>query len=232
MNIIFPTTPRLRFNYEKNLVFNTMVKRSAGRQEYRATYWPSSPLWEITFPFKGLRHSDMMVLGGFLAVVRGALHSFYFRDVAPEISGLPLVQGIYNPALPVYDPQAFLGDGVTKDFQLFRNWNYWYLEYPAFPPFPPTGYGAGGQDYGGQGLGVPLWETPYIYLDGILQTEGYSISQMGLVSFDAAPGYDALLTAEYGFYYKCRLKEDYGKFSNYQALRWSLEGLTLVTEDN
>lgn len=238
MNIIFPTEPKVQYPYSKTPIFSTMIKRSAGRREYRATYWPSSPLWEFSIPLNGISREDMMIIGGFLTKVRGALHSFFFRDAAPAIEGEQSVQGIYNTDYSIYDELANVGNGVQTQFQLFRNWNWWYLEYPKFPPFGPTGYGVGGLQGDSStgedvelGFGVPIWETPYIYLDGVLQDSGYAISQAGVVTFDAAPGLNVVITADFGFYYRCRFKEDYSKLSRIAPEVWKSDELVLVTVD-
>jgi hypothetical protein len=214
MNVIFPDSPATSFDYVKRPTFNTMIKRAAGRQEYRATYWPSSPLWEIQFPYKALTSEEMMVLAGFLALVRGALHDFYFRDRKHRVAGLDLGAG----------------DGAETEFQLSRVWNWWYTEYPQFPPFA-AGYGEGGQDYGGEGAGVPVWETPYLYLDGLQVNEGYTISQSGLVTFTDPPGLGVAVSAGFDFYYKCRFKEDYADFSLFAPNYWNSRDLVLLTVD-
>lgn len=241
MNIIFPQTLSIRYPYQKDIVHNTMIKRSAGRREYRGTYW-STPLWEITIPLHGITVEDMMTLTGFIARVKGALHSFYFRDAAPEIEGQQAVQGIYNPDIAIYDEAANIGNGVTTQFQLFRNWGWLHTEYPWFPPFPPTGYGVGGQQYDSagsqvEGYGVPIWETPNIYFDGVLlhseSQEGseYTIDQRGLVTFDPAPPANTVITVDFWFWYICRFKEDYARLKKSHPSYWDVEELTLVTLD-
>ena len=243
MNIIFPSEPKVQYPYEKTPIFNTMVKRAASRREYRATYWSDHPTWEFTVPLNGITRDEMFTMAGFLAKVRGALHDFYFRDAAPTVTGEQSVQGIYNTDYSIWDELANIGNGVKTQFQLFRNWDWWYLEYPKFPPFSPTGYGMGGlqgDSSGGgtieQGYGVPIWDVPHIYIDGVLQendsnsTCQYTISQTGLVTFTPAPALNSVLTTDYIFYYKCRLKEDYGKFKRVAPDAWALdEPLVLIT---
>jgi hypothetical protein len=212
VNVIFPDSPAISFDYVKRPTFNTMIKRAAGRQEYRATYWPSSPLWEIQFPYKSLSAEDVMILGGFMALVRGALHDFYFKDRLHRVVGQELGTG----------------DGAQTDFQLSRVWNWWYTEYPQFPPFA-AGYGEGGQDYGGEGAGVPIWETPYLYLDGVEVNAGYAISQSGLVTFETPPAAGVAVTADFDFFYKCRFKEDYAALSLFAPKAWNIDAICLVT---
>lgn len=51
---------------------------------------------------------------------------------------------------------------------------------------------------------------PKIYLNGVLQTTGYTISylQSGTVSFNSAPGNGVQVTADYYFYWRVKFKDD------------------------
>ena len=216
MNVIFPDYIQGASSYHKRPGFSTLIKTAATRKEYRGTYWPASPQWEIEFPYQYLSEADMAALAGFIALVRGSLSDFYFRDLKNEVVGQVLT--------PV--------DEEGCQYQLSRVWNYWYTEYPQFPPFV-TGYGEGGQDYQGQGFGVPIWETPYLFLDGIEVDTGYDISPSGLVTFVTSQTGKAV-TANFGFYDKCRFKED--QPVDLEAMlglkRWNTNsGLILLTVD-
>jgi hypothetical protein len=179
--------------------------------EYRGSYY-SAPIWEFEFPFTLMDNDDILIIGGFLNLLKGAFDTFYFRD----------------PLNNVEDFALGTGDGSTTQFQLYRNWNYWFTEYPYFPPFT-TGYGEGGSDYSGSGYGVPIWETPYIYLDGVLQYSDYSISQRGLVTFTTAPADGVVITADFYFYYRCRFKEDYIGLENFNYNLWRTDSIVLVS---
>ena len=234
MDIIFPTSPKMAYNLIKRPLWNTHIKRTASGKEMRSSLY-STPLWEFEFPYYGLHDSDVDIVLGFVNVLKGAFDTFYFKD--------PL--GSFTNQI------IGTGDGVTTDFQLSRSLNYWYIEYPYFPPFPVTGYGEGGSDYGGVGYGIPIWETPFVYLDGVEQgtagggwfvdgwfddtilgwfmSDEYTISQNGLISFESAPDNGVVVTASWDFYYRTRFKEDSINMECFSYDVWKSDGIVLVS---
>src|SRR5581483_9870397 len=50
--------------------------------------------------------------------------------------------------------------------------------------------------------------TPNIYINGVLQTTGYSISSLGIVTFSSAPAVNAALAWSGRYYFRCRFKND------------------------
>lgn len=211
-DLIFPTEPGIWFGVKKRPIWNTIIKRSATGVEYRWKYY-SSPLWEFEFSWDCLRNADIEVLLGFFNRLGGAWNDFYLRDLLN-----PLVGQVVGT-----------GNGSQTQFQLSRVFNWWYTEYPQFPPFI-TGYGEGGHDDAGEGYGVPIWETPYLHLDGVQIDEGYEISQTGLITFATPPVTAADgITANWNMYYRARFKEDFIDPEYYRYNLWKLGGVTLVT---
>lgn len=193
----------------KRSIWSTVVKRSASGREQRAGYY-STPLWEFEIPFYALKDADLEVIAGFVNLLKGAWDTFYFKDPFQRVEG----QAVGT------------GTGAAATFQLSRVWNYWYTENPYFPPFP-EGYGEDGSDYSGSGYGVPLWEPPLLYFNGVLQTSGYAISQAGLLTYLAPVG--AAVTIDWDFYYLCRLKEDLQDYEYFMFRRWKVDKLVLTT---
>lgn len=77
-----------------------------------------------------------------------------------------------------------VGNGATQGFQLLR------------------GFG---------GFAEPVFDlqaAPAIYLAGVLQASGYTVSSTGWVSFTAAPGAGVALTWSGAFYRRCRFLGD------------------------
>jgi hypothetical protein len=50
--------------------------------------------------------------------------------------------------------------------------------------------------------------TTSIYINGTLQTSGYSVSSLGIVTFTSAPANTAVLTWSGKYYFRCRFKND------------------------
>ena len=213
MDIIFPPDLAVSFNYIKRSLWNTLTKRAATRKEYRASYW-DGPLWEIEIKYDGLADEDMARLVGFQNLVQGALHNFYFQDRTNPVVGLALGTG----------------DGVTTQFQLYRDWNGWYREFPQFPPLA-AGYGEGGENYTAKGYGVPIWPTPYLYLDGVEVDEGYTIGATGLIAFATALVPGVVLTANFEFFYRVRFKEDPLGLEKYLPRYWQTSGNIVLVSD-
>jgi hypothetical protein len=97
------------------------------------------------------------------------------------------------------------GDGNTKVFQLTR----------------PIG--------GAKDIIQNVNGTPSIYLNGVLQSSGYSINSLGVVTFTSAPASGAAVAWSGKYYFRCRFKNDdlsdlKQTFTNYwtiQQLEWS-----------
>jgi len=86
--------------------------------------------------------------------------------------------------------QLGVGDGATTQFQFVRSYGGLFVE-PREDiqqsPIPPN-----------------------IYLNGALQSSGYSISYLnsGLLTFTTAPASGVVITADFYFYWRVRFKED------------------------
>ena len=85
----------------------------------------------------------------------------------------------------ISSPVAFgTGDGSTKAFQLSR----------------PIG--------GAADIIQNLNGAPSIYINGTLQTTGYAINSLGVVTFASAPAAAASLAWAGKYYFRCRFKND------------------------
>jgi uncharacterized protein (TIGR02217 family) len=111
--------------------------------------------------------------------------------------------GFYNQCYGGYDTFLFddkaddfaqgqqlgIGDGTTTQFQLVRSYGGLFVE--------PR-------------LDIQQTPAPNIYLNGVLQSSGYSISYFnsGIVTFTTAPASGVVITADFYFYWRVRFKED------------------------
>jgi hypothetical protein len=58
--------------------------------------------------------------------------------------------------------------------------------------------------------------SPQIFINGTLQTSGYSIDGFGVITFTSAPGANAVLAWSGQFYFRCRFDDD--AISNFQMI--------------
>jgi uncharacterized protein (TIGR02217 family) len=112
--------------------------------------------------------------------------------------------GFYNECYGGYDTFLFddksddfapgqqlgVGDGATTQFQFVRSYGGLFVEPRTDIQQTPT--------------------APKIYLNGVHQTSGYSITYFnsGTITFTAAPSNGVVITADFYFYWRVRFKED------------------------
>jgi uncharacterized protein (TIGR02217 family) len=90
--------------------------------------------------------------------MRGQLHSFAFKDPADH---------------EVARQSLGTGDGVTKQFQIYKT------------------YSIGSASYS-RDITKPVTSTVSVWLNGVLQVSGYSVSRTtGIITFSPAPIYHA-----------------------------------------
>jgi uncharacterized protein (TIGR02217 family) len=70
--------------------------------------------------------------------------------------------------------------------------------------------------------------TPSIYLDGVLQSSGYTISSTGLVTFSSAPGNGVAVTWTGNYYWRVRFDQDTSEFSENMKSFFDLKKLTFI----
>jgi hypothetical protein len=80
----------------------------------------------------------------------------------------------------------------------------------------------------------PVYGTPgvaAIYLDGAAQPAGWSVSSgyLPAITFTAAPGTGASITADFGVLWLCRFAEDVQDFEEFMTMLWTLRTVRLVT---
>ncbi len=127
--------------------------------------------------------------------------------------------GFFNQLLGSYDTFLFndptdnsvtaqpfgTGDGLTTDFQLLRTMG---------------GFIEPVQNVNG---------TPSIYVNGTLQTSGYTVGSTGIVTFTTAPASGVALTWTGNFYFRCRFTQDIAEFDQFMQAMWSLKKLAFTS---
>jgi hypothetical protein len=189
-DIIFPT--HLKFWYDssdQDIWVTTELRSYSGVRTSVVKYH----MKEFRLPIGHLYDDDVVLLKGFINYVMGKHDSFYLVDPFHPVKGL-----------------TFTGDGGTTDFRLYRTYENLYTEYPVFPTGILGGYGYDGwicEEL--QGYGVAVQYEFDVYLNGVIQTSGYSLTTDGYLSFTTPPGSGVtILISEFYFCYLAHFKED------------------------
>ena len=103
-----------------------------------------------------------------------------------------------------------LGDGATAVFQLQR-------AYGGF--VEPC-------------LNIKSAPSPVVYLNGVVQdpsTYGIASTDSGLLTFTTPPGAGVVITADFGYYWRCIFQEDLSEFDKFMNQLWEHKGLKIET---
>jgi uncharacterized protein (TIGR02217 family) len=213
--LVYPELIGLTPKIVKRPKWSSGVATGSSGREVRIGYW-SLPQWEWDLNydilndnispgghFNGTTASDLKTLIGFILTVFGSLQPFYFRDPDDnEVTGQAL--GI--------------GDGATTAFQFVRTYGLGSFE--------------GTEPVGSVNEGEPI----AIYLNGTLQETGFTISTAtpysNTITFNTAPAPGAAITADFQFYYFCRLNDDKNEFSKGFPNLWANDHITIFSLKN
>lgn len=66
-----------------------------------------------------------------------------------------------------------------------------------------------------------------VYIGSVL-TAAYTINATGLITFSAAPGGGAVLTADFGYYWRVRFADDTLDFEQFVQTLWELKKVSLI----
>ena len=159
-----------------------VVELASGDEERNASWANSRRVYDVAY---GIRKSDdLAAVVAFFEARNGKLYGFRFKDWADYKSCLP--SQISAPT----DQAVGTGDGATVDFQLVKS------------------YASGGVSWVRK-ITKPVTGTVRIAVGGIEAESGWSVdSTTGIVTFDAAPGADAAITAGFQFDVPVRFDTD------------------------
>ncbi len=70
-----------------------------------------------------------------------------------------------------------------------------------------------------------------VYLDGVVQSSGFSVSAgyAPVVTFAAAPAAGAAISADFGALWLCRFAEDVADYENFMSLLWNWQSVKMQT---
>ena len=182
---IFPTLPGLDWDVSKTPEFYTITKTSPTGLDVSAVL-AAYPRWHFSLSYAFLRDDgtttgELQQLVGFFLQRYGNVDDFLYLDPSDNTATNQVIS---------------IGDGVTKQFQLCRN-------YGGFVE-PVYGVVSG---------------TPKISVDGVLTTDIY-ISSKGLVTFNTAPAANAVLSWSGKYYYRVKFNDPTTEFNNFLYKLW------------
>jgi uncharacterized protein (TIGR02217 family) len=196
---VFPRLIGQGWSVAKAPTFQTRIQRAVSGRELRALDYPY-PLWQFTLTYDVLPDAPSP------------------RDDLRTLMGFVMAcQGAFATFL--YDDPSDdqvtgqvlgIGNGATTAFQLVR-----------------TMIGAS------VGFVEPITApnvVSAVYLNGIVQGAGWSVDPTcGLLTFAAPPPAGAAITADFGYYFRCRFMSDSYSFENFLLRMWSLKKLDFIS---
>lgn len=143
----------------------------------------------------------------------------FLRDQGPTYDELNTIRDFFLSRQGSYDSFLYTdpddnavtgvgfgtGDGSTKAFQLIR-------------PIKTNGFAEPIQNLNG---------APSIYVNGVLQSSGYTVGTTGIVTFTTAPALGAVLTWTGSYYYRVHFKQDITQFNEFMYKLWELKQVEL-----
>lgn len=141
--------------------------------------------------------------------------SFSYLPSKPSQTDLQTLAGFFNKLQGRFDTFLYAdaddnavtaqaigtGDGVMKTFQLVRSFGG-FVE-PIFAPNVVAHVYSAGVDAGG-------WTV-----------SNWGATAPGIVTFSSAPANGAAITADFSFYFPCRMDDDTISFTNFMKQMWS-----------
>ena len=159
-----------------------IVELASGDEERNASWANSRRRYDVAYGIR--RADDLAAVVAFFEARNGRLHGFRFKDWADYKSCLP--SQISAPT----DQAVGTGDGATVDFQLVKS------------------YASGGVSWVRK-ITKPVTGTVRIAVGGIEAASGWTVdTTTGIVTFDAAPGAGAVITAGFQFDVPVRFDTD------------------------
>lgn len=203
-----PVFPSVNSGYSVHMIptFATIVQTSVSGNEGRSAR-QAYPLWEFELTFERLADATQNSTPDPYRVGSADLQ---------KLCGLFLVTaGQYgrfyfpSPEDSSRVGQAIAtGNGTTTAFTIVRSWG-------------SAGVGSTFTEPVG---GVQPTPAAKVYLNGVLQSSGYTITN-NVLTFTVAPGNGVAITMDFSFYYLCRFLEDVQDFEQFYYHLWQLKTL-------
>jgi uncharacterized protein (TIGR02217 family) len=198
-NAVFPMLRGFTYPVIKKPTFSTITQESVSGIKRRIANW-LYPRWQYEIPVEFLLDGQDGV-----------------EDLQTLVGFFLARQGSFDSFL-FDDPdddfisgqELGVGDGQTTAFQMER------------------AYG---------GFAEPIYNiksnpAPVVYLNGVAQaSSGYTLgmTDSGLLTFAAAPAAETVITADFGYYWRCHFQEDLSEFDKFMNQLWEHKGIKIET---
>jgi uncharacterized protein (TIGR02217 family) len=210
-NALFPKMSGQGWSVLKRPMFFNLVTTTASGNEVRIANYPYAR-FQYQLKYEALPSAagyisgvtnDFQTLFGFYCARNGNFDSFLFDESDHTAS---------QTDSSVVGQIIGTGNGSTTSFQMQRtlgpSTRPIYAINSVIASNPPTG--------------APV---PKIYLNGVQQGGGYSISTTGLLTFSAPPGGGVAITADFSYFFRCRFMDPMVEFENFVQNLWSLKSI-------
>ena len=206
----FPTLTGLGWSVHKIPTFSTIVASHASGREVRLPLY-QNPVWNFeltidgldssaTNAYPGLGSQSQQSLLGFFLAMQGRYGTFLFTD--------PTDSTATAARCWTAGGNGAVGDGTTTTFTIARMMGGQFLE--------PVGWVTSALAPG---------SSTSVYLNGVLQSSGWSITPPNTLTFTTAPGAGVVPTATFTFAFQCRLDDDALDFEEFMSNLWKVDKL-------
>lgn len=191
--------PGLAYDVGKKPRFSTGKHVASSGVSVRTAY-QQYPIWEFEFTYEFI--SDDRSAG--TSSLQSLMGFFLSRQGGFDTF---LYKDTQNTDYSVTGGQLAIADGVTTQF-----------------PFVRT-LGGFAEKVGQVDNGLPI----NIYLNGVLQSSGYTITMPNNVVFTTAPAAGTVITADFEFFFNVVFQEDHADFKRFADKLWNLQTIVLET---
>jgi uncharacterized protein (TIGR02217 family) len=204
-NAIFPSLLGQTWNITRAPRFATKIQQAVGGRRITAAFQPY-PIYRWSLEFEFLR---TYTPAGASAFTEWQQLIGFFNSRQGAFDSFLYSDPEDNTVLAASPQLIGTGNASTTTFQLGRALN--------------------------AGLFEPIYNVdariaaPKIYLNGVLQGGGYTISATGLVTFGAAPGVGVSVSWSGQFYWRCQFETDDTEFAMIVSGFWKNPKLAFVS---
>ena len=194
----FPTLAGLGFGVHKKPKFSTIVASHVSGREVRAPLY-QNPIWDFELTYDGLT-SQASPQTSFAALGASSLQTLmgFFLQCQGQYGTFLYTDPTDSGAT---NTQFATGDGATETFTFARYMGA-FLE--------PVGW---------------VLTVSNVYLNGVNQTSGWSLSTPNSLVFTGAPGSGVAIAATFTYAFQCRFDEDDMDFEQFMSALWKADSV-------